>query len=399
MKGAPMTDLDILFTPTPIGGRTAINRWVAQPMETSEAEPGGSPSETTCARYQRLAEGQWGVVFMEAASVTATSIGRLRGLVLTEAHAARYEALVRGFKERCPDGLLLAQITHSGPNTHPSSDRVTACPQPQPGCRYLSTDEIERIRQQFVAAALLAEKVGFDGIDYKLCNGYLGAELIRPSNTRPDRWGGSFENRTRFLVEGCQEIMARRRSREFILGSGFNFSERRAGGFGKRGPDSREYDPAEPFELIRLMDRLGMDYANITGDVADLSGYPDASDEERQITTLLAERLASDLVRRERLRLAVMSGGYSAFGRQAAPLAARRARAGYTDFIGYGCQTFADPLTPAKLRAGEPVNYCVGCRACMKLMLGQYSAGCAVYDPHYRALFKEYRRNHRSEEL
>jgi len=394
-----MTDLDILFTPTPIGERTAINRFVAQPMETSEAEPDGAPSETTLARYRRLAEGQWGVVFLEAASVTTTSIGRLRGLVLTEAHAARYEALARGFKQRCPNGLLLAQITHSGPNTHPSSDRVTVCPQPQPGLRYLAADEIERIRQQFVAAALLAEKIGFDGIDYKLCNGYLGAELIRPSNTRPDRWGGSFENRARFLVEGCQEIIARRRSRAFLVGSRFNFSERRAGGFGKRGPESREYDPAEPFELLRLMDRLGMDYVNITGDVADLSGYPDATDEERLVTTLLAERLTSDLVKREGLRLAVMSGGYSAFGRQAAPLAARRLRAGYTDFIGYGRQTFADPLTPAKLLAGEPVNDCVGCNACMKLMLGQYRAGCAAYDPPYRALFKEYRRNRQSKGL
>jgi hypothetical protein len=87
-----------------------------------------------------------------------------------------------------------------------------------------------------------------------------------------------------------------------------------------------------------------------------------------------------------------MGGGYTNLRQQAIAIArAGGLRAGYT-ISSVWMQTFADPLTPTKLRAGEPVNYCVGCRACMKLMLGQYSAGCAVYDPHYRALFKEYRR-------
>lgn len=119
-----------------------------------------------------------------------TSLGRLGGLVLTESTVKSFELLVRRLKSRNPAGLLIIQLTHSGRQSHPETDRVAVCPNPPSGVRYLSSGEIEQIRRQFVDAAHLAEKVGFDGIDLKLCHGCLGAGMLRPMNIREDEWGG-----------------------------------------------------------------------------------------------------------------------------------------------------------------------------------------------------------------
>ena len=220
------SDIDILFTPRDIGSRSAPNRFVAQAMEASDGAHDGAVSERALARYLRLADGGWGVVFVEATSVTPASRGRLRGLLLTQATLTGFEALVAQFKARNPAALLMIQLTHSGRQTHASMDRVTVLPDSPPGVRYLDAEEIEDIKRQFVEAAILAERAGFDGVDIKLCHGYLGTELLRPANTRPDRWGGSFENRTRFVREVFEEIATRQPVAGFVLGSRVTFYER-----------------------------------------------------------------------------------------------------------------------------------------------------------------------------
>jgi 2,4-dienoyl-CoA reductase-like NADH-dependent reductase (Old Yellow Enzyme family) len=387
-----LDNLGILYTPCAVGRRVAPNRWVSQPMEGCDADSGGVPSERTLQRYERLAEGQWGIVVVEATSVTPLALGRLQGLILTPETAARHAELVRRFKARNTQALLWLQLTHSGPNSHPSTDPTTVNPTSQRGLRYLATDEIEAIRREAVRTALLAEQIGYDGIDLKTCNGYLGADLLRPTNTRADRWGGSFQNRSRFFVEAFAEIKAGRRSEGFLLGLRMHWAERRVGGLGTAGPGSTTYDPTESLELIRLLDCLGLDYVNITGEVTDLSGYADLEAEEQRVPALLAERLAKTLVRDERLGLAVIGSSYSALGQELPAIAARRLRAGFTDLVGLGRGSLADPLLPAHLRAGEPAHYCVDCGGCVRLMLAQRHSGCAARDPYYRELYRALRR-------
>jgi 2,4-dienoyl-CoA reductase-like NADH-dependent reductase (Old Yellow Enzyme family) len=377
-------DLDILFSPCRIGARVAANRFVAQAMEGNDGHRDGSVSEHTAARYLRLAKGGWGIVFVESTSVTYASRGRLHGLVLAEATADHFAQLVGTFKARSPDGLLLVQLTHSGRQSHPATDRVSVCPAPPPDLRVLSTDEIAEIQRQFVDAALLAEKVGFDGIDFKLCHGYLGAEMLRPANTRCDRWGGSFENRTRFATGALGEILARRRSRDFLVGSRISFYEHKSGGCGTAGPASTAYDPTETLALIRLLQGLGLDYINVSGDNADLQDLEGLEGEEQRRHILWYERLTRSLVRQTGGSLAVIGSGYSELRHEAAAIAARRLHAGYTDLVGFGRQTFADPAFPAKVRDGEEADYCARCGSCMRLVLGGRHAGCAVHDPYYK---------------
>jgi len=389
---AKLTDLASLYAGTRMGGARVPNRLVAQAMEACDGTTGGAPTERTLARYEGLARGGWGIVFVEATSVTHAAVARLQGLVLSERTAEGFRQLVARFRAANPEALLLLQITHSGPHSHPATDLTTACPNAGDGMRLLSKGEIGQVRDQFVATALLAETLGFDGIDYKLCHGYLGNDLLRPANTRNDRWGGSFENRTRFLSEGIREIQARRQSADFILGARMTFYESRRGGFGTAGPDSCARDRGEPLALIRLMGALDMNYVNLSGSGAVPQDAAELLAEEQRCAILWYERLATDLIRGEGLDLRVMGTGYSALREDAAHVAAKRLRAGHADLIGFGRQTFSDPDYPTKLQSGEDIRHCVDCGACVSLMLNHRNSGCVRRDRRCRDLYRALKR-------
>ncbi len=207
-----------IFSKSNIGKLNAVNRLVSQPMEGNDGVDGGKPSQRTINRYKKLAEGNWGVVIVEAVSVTSTSLARINGLVLNEQNLDSFKNLVDEFKKINKNSILLFQISHSGMKSGNFSEKVTVCPNQSDEYKYLSTDEIEEIRQSFVNSILLSEKAGADGIDFKMCHGYFGAEMLRPMNTRKDKWGGSFENRTKFLSETITEIKSKLKNKNFILG-------------------------------------------------------------------------------------------------------------------------------------------------------------------------------------
>jgi hypothetical protein len=78
-----MTMIDTLNAPHALGTHTAPNRLVAQAMETNCAE-GGGITPGIIRRYEGLAEGGWGIVFMEAVSITERHLARKRGLIITK---------------------------------------------------------------------------------------------------------------------------------------------------------------------------------------------------------------------------------------------------------------------------------------------------------------------------
>ncbi|GHV05981.1 oxidoreductase [Spirochaetia bacterium] len=380
----------ILFQPLKIKNRIIPNRFVAQGMEGNDGEAGGIPSERTLNRYRELARGNWGALVVEAISVTDTSIARVNGLILNKKNLEGFKRLIDVYKKENKEGLILFQLTHSGEQSGSFSDRTCLC-KPKDGYRYLSTDEIERIKDNFVAAGLLAEEAGADGIDFKLCHGYLGAELLRPCNIRSDKWGGSFENRTRLMREGTGELKALLKSKDFIIGSRLSFFEGIRGGCGAAGPDEILEDIGEMLDVVRLMNTLGMDYVNVSAGIPALTGAitrPTEPSKYLALHHLRYTRTVKDLVQKEKLNLKVIGSAYSSHREGSLAVMEEMLTKEYTDLCGFGRQIFADPLTPKKIQNGEKVNWCLLCSGCTRLMIAQHNDGCIVYNDYYKEEIK-----------
>jgi|GEM_PF-99079 len=384
----------ILFSPAPLGGKRAINRFVAQAMEGNDGDPGGSLSERTLSRYQKLAEGNWGVVIVEALSVVEESVARPYGLIINRKNLDGYKRLVQTFKQKAPDTLLLFQLTHSGRHSGTFSRRVSLYPAGDAweGTELLTTEEITRIRDRFIEAALLAEEAGADGIDFKLCHGYFGAEMLRPGNTRPDQWGGSFENRTRFIREVVEATRAGQRRGDFLLGSRLSFYEAIRGGCGTAGPEEIIEDLSEMLHVVSLLKEIGVVYVNVSAGIPSLTAEITRPTKLSQYFVYHHFRYAA-LAKRTAPELAVIGSAYSVMtsvqGKGGLSWAKENLFKGYVDFVGFGRQSFADPLFPRKL-AEDPdsVHWCTTCSGCSRLMAAGWNDGCVIYDPYYRELFK-----------
>lgn len=384
-----------LFSPALMGEKRAINRFVAQAMEGNDGGTGGSVSERTLSRYQKLAEGNWGVVIVEALSVVEESVARPYGLIINQKNLDGYKRLVETFKQRAPDTLLLFQLTHSGRHSGTFSRRVSLYPAGDAweGTELLTTEEISRIRDRFIEAALLAEEAGADGVDFKLCHGYFGAEMLRPGNTRADQWGGSFENRTRFIREVVEATRAGQRRGDFLLGSRLSFYEAIRGGCGTAGPEEIIEDLSEMLRVVSLLKEIGMVYVNVSAGIPSLTAEITRPTKLSQYFVYHHFRYAA-LAKRTAPELAVIGSAYSVMtsvqGKGGLSWAEENLSKGYVDFVGFGRQSFADPLFPRKL-AEDPdsVHWCTTCSGCSKLMAAGWNDGCVIYDPYYRELFKE----------
>ena len=205
-----------------IGNRIAIN-----PMEGWDGTLDGRPSEHTLRRWRRF--GQSGAKLIwggEAVAVRHEGRANPNQLVIGEhtldGLAKLRAALIEEHKKVAgsDQGLLTGlQLTHSGRYCRPNADG-----RPEPRILYrhpildrrlnlagdypvLSDGEVRGIVEDFHRGARMAWELGFDFVDVKHCHGYLGHEFLS-AHTRKGSYGGSFENRTRFLREVVEGIRA-----------------------------------------------------------------------------------------------------------------------------------------------------------------------------------------------
>jgi NADPH2 dehydrogenase len=208
-----------LAQPYAYRNRRIGNRFCALPMEGWDAAPDGRPTELVERRWRRFglsgAKLIWGG---EAVAVRHDGRANPRQLIIDERTvgeiAGLRRTLVAAHRERfgsVDDMLIGLQLTHSGrfcrPNNQHLEPRI-AYRHPLLDAKFgieddrlvLSDGEIDQLIEDFVRAACRVQQAGFDFVDVKHCHGYLGHEFLSAVN-RPGRYGGSFENRTRFLRE------------------------------------------------------------------------------------------------------------------------------------------------------------------------------------------------------
>jgi N-ethylmaleimide reductase len=215
-----MTDL---FSSFQLGSIALKNRIVMAPLTRNRAGDGGVPQAMNVTYYEQRASA--GLIVTEATPISAMAHGypALPG-IYNEAQVAGWKKVTDAVHAK--GGKIVVQLWHVGRISHPSllpNDATPVAPSAikpagqaftyqglvdyvEP--RALSVAEIPAIVQDYVHAANCAMQAGFDGVEIHAANGYLLDQFLRDgSNKRTDNYGGSVENRARFLMEVTQAVV------------------------------------------------------------------------------------------------------------------------------------------------------------------------------------------------
>lgn len=203
-----------------VGRRTLGNSLAIHPMEGCDGALDGAPDELTWRRYRRFAAGGAKLVWFEATAISQGGRANPRQLWIHKDTRDGFARLLEEIRnvhrrtyENADDLLVPLQLTHSGRYSYPKPviavhnpvvDQKTGIPSDFP---VISDDELERLEDAYVDAVGLAVQAGFDAVDIKVTHGYLLSELIG-AKTRAGRYGGSLENRTRFIKNVIGKIRA-----------------------------------------------------------------------------------------------------------------------------------------------------------------------------------------------
>jgi 2,4-dienoyl-CoA reductase-like NADH-dependent reductase (Old Yellow Enzyme family) len=193
-------------------GAAMPNRFMLAPMTNLQSNEDGTLGDDEYRWLTLRARGGFGLTMTCAAHVQAAGKGFSGQLgVWSDKHLSGLEKLAKGIG--AAGSLSSVQLHHAGRRS--PADMIGEAPHApwddaETGARALSTGEVEQAIEDFILAALRTEKAGFHGVELHSAHGYLLAQFLdADNNQRSDRYGGSFENRTRALFEIIDGIRAR----------------------------------------------------------------------------------------------------------------------------------------------------------------------------------------------
>jgi 2,4-dienoyl-CoA reductase-like NADH-dependent reductase (Old Yellow Enzyme family) len=206
--------MSLLFSPMKIGNVEIPNRFVNSATHECMAKETGEVSDDLIKRYERLAKGGVGLI------ITGLMFVHPSGRGYKYQTGIHHDSMIQGLKRLVDavhkaDGKIAFQLAHGGRQT--TKDMIGQTPL-APSSRgrdpinfvkpkEMTEDEIMEVIKAFGAAAKRAVEAGADGIQLHGAHGYLISEFLSPFfNIRTDSWGGSDENRFRFLKEVFQEV-------------------------------------------------------------------------------------------------------------------------------------------------------------------------------------------------
>lgn len=419
----PLTeDFSILKTPLVVGSLTAPNRMAVLPMEGCDSEEDGTPGELVFRRYRRFAGGGAGLLWFEACAVAPEGRANRLQMHLREdnvetfgrlVEAAHEEAMLRhGHRPVC-----ILQLTHSGRYSRPVGHTpAPLVPQHDPlldprvglapDAPVVTDEYLDALEEKYVQAALLARRAGFDGVDIKACHRYLVSELLA-SHTREGKYGGSFENRTRFLLEVIDKVR-KAVGPEFIVASRFNVYDAHPYpyGFGVSRDDWQAFDLEEPLRLVRLMVRHGVNllsnsagnpyfrYPQVTRPL-DTPALGGETPNEHPLESVARLFYLSGEIQKAAGDVPVIGNGYSWLRQFIPNCGAANVAAGRIAMVGLGRESFAYPDAPGDIleKGGmDPKKVCIACSKCTQIMRDHGRTGCVIRDGAvYLPLYNQYR--------
>lgn len=407
---------DMLFSPMKIGNVEIKNRIVMAPMCMGFGQYNGCATETMMDYYEERAKGGVGLIFTEITRINditgASSFGQL-GMSHDYQIPALREMADRIHKHNCkimvelhhpgrqnlglmigtvpicnigsklmgnlytkiltqaviPQGKKL-QDKHIVPRTvAPSkcerskmSDSVN---------RELSVNEIKRIICQFIEGAVRVKKAGCDGVELHAAHGYLIQQFLSPNtNKRTDQYGGSLENRMRFLLEIIDGIRSNC-GKDFPIVVRLTVDEM----YSEIGQNGKGYNLEEGIKMAKILSDKGIDAIDVSSAAYDTFNY---WLEPTTFTPGWRKYLASEV--RKVVDIPVIAANLIRSPKQAE----MQLEEGTQDFISLGRPLIADPHWPNKVKSGNEnlIKRCVCCLYCFESMMkGAYNythGNCSV---------------------
>ncbi len=399
--------MEELKKPLEIDEKAIPNRICIQPLEGYDSCSDGSPSDLVYRRYRRFAGSGAGLVWFESAAVADDGKSNPYQMMLSPERISDFAALLDdmnrismnhfGFKQ-----YKILQLTHSG-RVSRNADWVSV----PLAARHSDTDpedvvpasdeRIHLLIDETVRHAIMAKEAGFDGVDIKACHGYFLGEMLSAFG-REGEFGGSFENRTKALVQildGIKEQVGNSLTLTVRLNAYDSVPYPMGWGL-KEENGVLKPDLTEPVKLCGILRDRGVKIINITASQPGQHLFGKSFDKE-----ILPFADAWDLLMAVKEIKSSVPGvrfvctGLSQFRQFGPAVGAGGIRDGWFDLAGFGRQALAYPgfaLAALNGQLPNPESCCVLCNSCFRLMYpGLSAAGCVVNDPDpYASL---YRRN------
>jgi 2,4-dienoyl-CoA reductase-like NADH-dependent reductase (Old Yellow Enzyme family) len=352
-----MTDTDILAQPLALPTETLPNRLAKAAMTEGLADADGRATPALTRLYERWAKGGAGLFITGNVIVDGAHLERPGNVILAyQQDSGAIRALQNWSKAARSEGAgLWMQLSHGGRQTpslvNPKPQAPSAVPLALPGKNFgapvaMTAGDIGVVVERFAAAAAIAREAGFTGVQAHAAHGYLLSSFLNPrANLRTDEWGGSLENRARFLLAVVKSIRAKA-GHDFTLSVKLNSADFQKGGFA----------PGESIIVAGWLAEAGVDVLEISGGnyeqprMANMDGLEAADTSGLPATTAAREAYFLDFAveMQKSVKLPLMVTG----GFRTAAAMARAVREDGVAIIGLGRPLVTQPDAPAKLLSG-----------------------------------------------
>jgi len=256
--------MSLLYKSTHLKGHLVRNRVVFPPMVCFNwSDNYGIVSKLHLEHYEKRSVGGVGMVIVEATAINP--LGRLAPSQLGIWNEQQVDGLSRLADVINSNGAIsLLQIHHAGDKTPKSVTEEPVAPSSYilsdgRKTKSLTKGEIKMIQLDFLEAALRAEKAGFHGIEIHGAHGYLINQFLSPTlNQRKDEYGGTFENRLRFIKE-VMEMLTDHLPENFILGY-------------RHGANTPDLDGG--MEIAKALEKMGVDLLHVSAGIGEADAHP-----------------------------------------------------------------------------------------------------------------------------
>ena len=330
------------------------NRLIKGAMSEALANTAGQPNHLHFGLYQAWAKGGLGCAITGNVMVDIRAKNE-PGVVVVESD--RDLALLQQWANvgKQHGMVQLVQLSHPGRQCPKGLNKETVAPSAVPFSPMLATtfgtpralreDEILDIIQRFATSAQVCEQAGFEGVQLHGAHGYLISQFLSPlTNKRQDQWGGSIENRMRFLLE-VYTAVRKATSENFIISVKLNSADFQRGGIS-------EEDVVTVFKAI---DDAGIDLIEISGGSYEAPAMAGAKEDKRKASTIAREAYFLDFAEKIRRQVKchlMVTGGFRTVEGMNAAL-----DSGACEFVGIARPFAVETDLANRLIAGQDVRY------------------------------------------